>query len=152
MLNGTSENIVMKLLLLLSITSLPMAAFILGEYANGFPLALATTSSSASSQDSSFVAAIITITEDAEQNTVFTPETTNITRGDEVFIGNNSSSPQSITSGTGPEDPLSGKLFDTGVIKSKGYAEFVTANLSPGSYPYYSSTNPSAKGLIFVQE
>jgi len=142
----------MKLLLLLSITSLPVVAFILGENTNGFPLALATTTSSASSQDSSFVAAVITITEDAEQNTVFTPETTNITRGEEIFIGNNSSSSQSITSGTGPEDPLSGKLFDTGVIKSKGYAEFVTANLGPGSYPYYSSTNPSAKGSIIVQE
>jgi hypothetical protein len=29
-----------------------------------------------------------------------------------MFIGNNSSSPQSITSGTGPDDPLSGKLFN----------------------------------------
>ena len=65
--------------------------------------------------------------------TVFNPEETNITRGAEIFVGNNSSSPQSITSGTGPDDPLSGKLFDTGVIKSKGYAEFVTANLNPGS-------------------
>ena len=77
---------------------------------------------------------------------------TNITQGEEIFIGNNSSSPQSITSGTGPEDLLSGKLFDTGVIKSKGFSEFVTANLSPGSYPYYSSTNPTTQGSIIVQK
>jgi plastocyanin len=147
-----SKKLVMKLLILLSVISSPMAAFIFGGIPNGLPFALATTSSSASNQDSSTVAAVITITEDAEQNTVFRPETTNITRGEEIFIGNNSSSPQSITSGTGPEDPLSGKLFDTGVINSKGYAEFVTANLNPGSYPYYSTTNPSAKGLINVQE
>lgn len=38
----------------------------------------------------------------------------------EIFIGNNSTSTQSFTSVTGPEDPLSGKLFDTGIINSKG--------------------------------
>ena len=139
---------------LVAIASVSMVAYIIGGNAMGsiFPLALSTSASSASGGNSSPVAAIITITEDAEQNTVFRPETTNITRGEEIFIGNNSSSPQSITSGTGPEDPLSGKLFDTGVIKSKGYAEFVTANLRPGSYPFYSTTNPLVKGLINVQE
>ena len=139
---------------MVAIASVSMVAYIIGGNAMGsiFPLTLSTSVSSASGGNSSPVAAIITITEDAEQNTVFRPETTNITRGEEIFIGNNSSSPQSITSGTGPEDPLSGKLFDTGIINSKGYAEFVTANLNPGSYPYYSTTNPSAKGLINVQE
>lgn len=144
-----SKNIVMHLSPLLFIV-----AFIIGGNAVGlvFTPVVATTSSSTPSSDSSTVAAIITITEDAERNTVFRPETINITQGEEIFIGNNSSSPQSITSGTGPEDPLSGKLFDTGVINSKGYAEFVTANLDPGSYPFYSSTNPSAKGSIIVQD
>lgn len=139
---------------LVAIASISVVAFIFGGSTMGsiFPLALSASASSASGGDSSLVAAIITITEDADQNTVFRPETTNITRGEELFISNNSSSPQSITSGTGPEDPLSGKLFDTGVINSKGYAEFVTANLNPGSYPYYSTTNPSAKGMINVQE
>ena len=154
MLNESSKNIVMPLSILLSITNLLMAAFIICGNVTGtvFPSVLASTQSSTSSSDSSPVAAIITITEAAGGNTVFSPETTNITRGEEIFIGNNSSSPQSITSGTGPEDPLSGKLFDTGVIKSKGYSEFVTANLDPGNYPYYSSTNPTVKGSIVVQE
>jgi plastocyanin len=126
----------------------------IGENAFGsiFRIAAATNAPSPSSSDSSIVAAVITITENAEGNTVFKPETTNITQGAEIFIGNNSSSPQSITSGTGPEDPLSGKLFDTGVIKSKGYSEFVTANLSPGTYPMHSSTDPSVKGSIVVQK
>ena len=135
MLNRSSKNTVIHLLLLVSVVGFLMAAFIIGGNIMGF-----------------IFAAIITITEDAEQNTVFRPETTNITRGEEIFIGNNSSTPQSITSGTGPEDPLSGKLFDTGVIKSKGYGEFVTANLNPGSYPYYSSTNQSVKGTIIIQK
>ena len=154
MLNRSSKNTVIRLSLLVSVVGFLMAAFIIGGNIMGliFPSTVATTSSSASGGDSSPVAAIITITEDAEQNIVFRPETTNITRGEEIFIGNNSSSPQSITSGTGPEDPLSGKLFDTGVIKSKGYGEFVTANLNPGTYPYYSSTNQSVKGTIIIQK
>jgi hypothetical protein len=126
----------------------------MGENAFGsiFPIVVATNAPSPSSSDSSIVAAVITITENAEGNTVFRPETTNLIQGAEIFIGNNSSSPQSITSGTGPEDPLSGKLFDTGVIKSKGYAEFVTANLNPGTYPIYSSSDPSVKGSIVIQK
>jgi plastocyanin len=83
---------------------------------------------------------------------VFKPETTTVGKGAEIFVGNNSTSPQSITSGTGPDDPLSGKLFNTGVFESKGYAEFVTANLNPGTYPFYSSTDPSVKGTLIIQE
>ena len=133
---------------------LTMAIVAIGENAIGsiFPIAVATNAPSPSSSDSSIVAAVITITENAEGNTVFKPETTNITRGSEIFVGNNSSSPQSITSGTGPDDPLSGKLFNTGVMKSKEYSEFVTANLNPGTYPIYSSTNPLVKGSIVVQK
>ena len=48
------------------------------------------------------------------------------------FNGNNCSSPQSITNGMILEGLLSRKLFNTGVLNSKGYAEFVTANLNPG--------------------
>jgi plastocyanin len=146
MLNRLSNDISMKLSLLLFIISISVATFAAGENAfrSVFPLVLASGSSP--------VAVIITITDDAQQNTLFRPETTTVSQGAEIFIGNNSSSPHSITSGTGPEDPLSGKLFDTGVIKSKGYGEFVTANLNPGTYPYYSSTNPSVKGTIIIQK
>lgn len=111
-----------------------------------------STISSPSSSNSSPVAAVITITENAQQKIVFRPETTTVTQGAEIFIGNNSSSPQSITSGTGPEDPMSGKLFNTGLLQPKEYAEFVTANFDPGTYPYYSSTDPSVKGTIIIQK
>jgi hypothetical protein len=155
MLNRLSRNIGTQLPLLLFIAIiLTVATVAMGENAFGsiFPIVVATNAPSPSSSDSSIVAAVITITENAEGNTVFRPETTNLIQGAEIFIGNNSSSPQSITSGTGPEDPLSGKLFDTGVIKSKGYAEFVTANLNPGTYPIYSSSDPSVKGSIVIQK
>ena len=140
----------MHLSLMLFIASLSMAAFVISEYI--IQLVIASTEPSPSSSNSSPVAAIITITEDAQQNTVFKPETTTVTQGAEIFIGNNSSSPQSITNGAGPEDPLSGKLFNTGVLKAKGYAEFVTANLNPGTYPFYSSTDPSVKGTLIIQK
>jgi hypothetical protein len=39
-------------------------------------------------------------------------------------------------------------LFDTGIIKAKGYAEFVASNLNPGEYPFYSIKDPSLKGEI----
>jgi hypothetical protein len=124
MLNGLSRNIGTQLsLLLLVAIILTVATVAIGENAVGsiFPTVIATNAPSPSSSDSSVVAAVITITENSEGNTVFRPETTNITQGGEIFIGNNSSSPQSITSGTGPKDPLSGKLFNTGVLKSKEY-------------------------------
>jgi hypothetical protein len=47
-------------------------------------------------------------------------------------------------------DLLSGKLFDTGIINAKGYAEFVASNLNPGKYPFYSIKDPSLKGEIIV--
>jgi len=155
MLNRSSRNIETQVSLSLFVAiNLAVATVAIGENAfdSIFPIAIASNAPSPSSSDSSIVAAVITITENAEGTTVFKPETTNITQGAEIFIGNNSSSSQSITSGTGPDDPMSGKLFDTGVIKSKGYSEFVTANLNPGTYVIYSSTDPSVKGSIVVQK
>lgn len=154
MVNGFSNNVSIPLSLLLFISIVVTAAFTIGENSIGsfFPLITASTAPLPLSSDSSIVAAVITITEDAQQNTVFRPETTTVAQGAEIFIGNNSSSPQSITSGTGPEDPLSGKLFNTGVLKSKGYAEFVTSNLNPGTYSFYSSTDPSVKGTLIIQK
>jgi plastocyanin len=78
----------------------------------------------------------------------FRPQTP-IKPGEEIFIGNNDTSPHSITNGISSSDPLSGKLFDTGLINPKGY-EFVASNLNPGKYPYYSIKDPSLKGEIIV--
>ena len=66
---------------------LTMATVAIGENAIGsiFPTAVAANAPSPSSSDSSIVAVIITITDNAEGNTVFKPETTNITRGAEIF-------------------------------------------------------------------
>jgi plastocyanin len=108
-----------------------------------------TTPTPVSSNTSPVVAAIL-ISKNDQGNLIFKPQTITIKQGDEVFIGNNDTSPHSLTNGIEPNDPLSGKLFDTGVIKPKGFAEFVASNLNPGKYPYYSSNDPSLKGEIIV--
>lgn len=155
MLNRQSNNMSRQLFLLLFLGITLLSVFTIGDNPVGslFQFVIASsTAPSLSSSDSSPVAAIIMITQDPQNNIVFEPETTTVSQGAEIFIGNNSSSPQSITSGTGPEDPLSGKLFNTGILESKEYAEFVTANLSPGTYPYYSSTDSLVKGTIIIQK
>ena len=55
-----------------------------------------------------------------------------------------------LSNGISSSDPLSGKLFDTGLVNPKGYAEFVASNLNPGKYPYYSIKDPSLKCEIIV--
>ena len=66
------------------------------------------------------------------------------------MIANNATSPHSFTNGNGPSDPLSGKLFNRGMINPRGFAEYVASNLQPGKYAYYSTSDPSVKGEIVV--
>ncbi len=100
--------------------------------------------------NSSSQAGVIIITKNDKGNLIFKPQTLTIKPGEEIFIGNNDTSPHSIINGISSSDPLSGKLFDTGLINPKGYAEFVASNLNPGKYPYYSIKDPSLKGEIIV--
>ena len=45
---------------------------------------------------------------------------------------------------------MSGKFFNTGVIKPKGFIDYVPENLKPGNYSFYSSTDPQIKGQLVV--
>lgn len=96
------------------------------------------------------IAAVITISEGKDGKTVYEPYSTTIKMGDEILIVNNSTSPHSVTNGNGPTDPLSGKLFDTGIINTGAFTEYVASNLQPGNYSYYSSSDPSVNGEIVV--
>ena len=109
-----------------------------------------TTPNITSSPNSSSVAGVIIITKNDKGNLIFKPQTLTIKPGEEVFIGNNDTSPHSVTNGISSNDPLSGKLFDTGIIRTKGYAEFVASNLNPGRYPFHSIEDPLLKGEIIV--
>ena len=110
----------------------------------------ATTTTGHSDVDITPIAAVITISEGKDGKTVYEPYSTTIKMGDEILIVNNSTSPHSVTNGNGPTDPLSGKLFNTGMINPKSFAEYVASNLQPGKYAYYSTSDPSVNGEIVV--
>lgn len=109
-----------------------------------------TSTNTTATPNSSPLAGVIIITKNDKGNLIFKPQTLTIKPGDEVFIGNNDTSPHSVTNGISSTDPFAGKLFDTGIINPKGYAEFVASNLNPGKYQYHSIKDPSLKGEIIV--
>ena len=111
----------------------------------------ANTTSSTTTNPSTPIA-VITISEGKDGKTVYEPYSTTIKIGDEILIANNATSPHSFTNGNGPTDPLSGKLFNTGMINPKSFAEYVASNLQPGIYAYYSTSDPSVKGEIVVSK
>ena len=96
------------------------------------------------------IAAVITITTGPQGNTIFNPQTTTIKTGEEVLILNNDTTTHTVTNGMSPNDPLSGKLFNTGNIEPRGFIEYVASNLQPGTYPFYSASDPSVKGELVV--
>jgi plastocyanin len=100
--------------------------------------------------DTSPIEAVIMINENENKTIFFEPKTITVRVGGEILIANNSTSDHSVTSGSGPDDPMSGKNFNTDLIKPNGFAEYVTHNLTPGNYSFYSSTNPEIKGQITV--
>ena len=123
----------------------------------GIFLAVPTTQSNAqntstfhSDVDSSPIEAVIMINENENKITSFEPNTVTIRVGGEILIANNSTSDHSVTSGSGPDDPMSGKQFDTDLIKPNGFTEYVANNLGPGNYSFYSSANPEIKGQLTV--
>lgn len=108
------------------------------------------TSTFHSDVDRSPIEAVIMINENENKTTSFEPNTVTVRVGGEILIANNSTSDQSVTSGSGPDDPMSGKQFDTDLIKPNGFTEYVTNNLTPGNYSFYSSADPEIKGQLTV--
>jgi plastocyanin len=101
--------------------------------------------------DSSPIAAVIIIGKNMQGNVAYTPNNVTIKAGQEILIVNNGTDAQSVTNGMGPDDPLAGKLFDTGPIPPRGFAEYVASNLSPGEYPFYSTNSTSTTGVLTIE-
>lgn len=101
--------------------------------------------------DASPIAAVIIIGEDMRGNVTYMPNNVTMRVGEEVLIINNSTGSQSMTNGMGPDDPLAGRLFDTGPIPSRGFAEYVASNLSPGEYAFHSTNSTSTTGVLIVE-
>jgi plastocyanin len=90
------------------------------------------------------------INEDQNNTVFFQPSTVTIRVGGEILIPNNATSDHSVTSGSGPDDPIAGKFFDTNKIRPRGFVEYIPYNLAPGNYSFYSSTDPQIKGKLVV--
>ena len=105
-----------------------------------------------SDTDSTPIAAVITITKDKDGNLMFKPSVTTIKQDEEILILNNDTIAHSFTNGKNPEDPMAGKIFDSGTIQPKGFIEYVAANLSPGNYTFYTITDPTVTAQISVLE
>ena len=105
-----------------------------------------------SDTDSTPIAAVITITKDKDGNIMFKPSVTTIKQDEEILILNNDTIAHSFTNGKNHEDPMAGKIFDSGTIQPKGFIEYVAANLSPGNYTFYTITDPTVTAQISVLE
>ena len=103
-----------------------------------------------SDTDSTPIAAVITITKDKDGNTIFNPQVTTIKQDEEILILNNDTVTHSFTNGANPEDPMAGKIFDSGKIQPKGFIEYVATNLSPGNYTFYTTTDPTITAQISI--
>jgi plastocyanin len=103
-----------------------------------------------SDTDSTHIAAVITITKDKDGKVIFNPAVTTIKQDEEVLVLNNDTIAHSFTNGANPEDPMAGKLFDSGTIQPKGFIEYVAANLSPGNYTFYTTSDPTVTAQISI--
>ena len=74
-----------------------------------------------SDTDSTPIAAVIMITKDKDGNTIFNPQFTTIKLDEEILVLNNDTVDHSFTNGENPEDPMAGKIFDSGTLQPKGF-------------------------------
>ena len=106
--------------------------------------------SSHSEADVTPVAAVIIMTKNSQGKDVFEPQNTTIKQGQEIMIANNLTKIQTFTNGKGIGDPLDGKIFSID-IKPNNFAEYLSSNISPGDYPFYSKNDPTMTGQLVVQ-
>lgn len=78
------------------------------------------------------------------------PNPLTIKKGDPVVVANIDTAPHTVTSGTGPQDPNSAKLFDTGVIDAAGSVQIETSNIEVGAYPFYCNVHPYMTGIMNI--
>jgi plastocyanin len=84
-------------------------------------------------------------------NPAYEPASLTVKKGDAIDVVNKDSSPHTVTSGTGVEDPNAGKMFDTSIINAAASAQIATADLEAGEYDYHCSVHPFMTGKITVQ-
>jgi len=111
----------------------------------------ATTASNAATPASSGPSISIPAGAATPGNPSYAPDTLTVKKGDVITVTNDDTAPHTATSGTGPEDPNSAKLFDTSIIMAGDKAQINTDSLEPGDYDYHCTVHPFMKGTITVQ-
>jgi cytochrome c oxidase subunit II len=111
----------------------------------GTPAATTTTTAAA--------AATLTIPMGAVTpgNPAYEPASLTVKKGDAIDVVNEDSSPHTVTSGTGLEDPNAGQMFDTSIITPAASAQLATADIEAGEYDYHCTVHPFMTGKLIVQ-
>ena len=84
-------------------------------------------------------------------NPAYEPASLTVKKGDASEVVNEDSSPHTVTSGTGLEDPNAGQMFDTSIITAAASAQLATADLEAGEYDYHCTVHPFMTGKLIVQ-
>ena len=84
-------------------------------------------------------------------NPAYEPASLTVKKGDAIDVVNKDSSPHTVTSGTGLEDPNAGKMFDTSIITPAASAQVATADLEAGEYDYHCAVHPFMTGTLRVE-
>jgi plastocyanin len=84
-------------------------------------------------------------------NPDYDPEDLTASAGAEVTVVNQDTLPHTVTSGTGPQDPNSGQLFDTSLINGGESATLSLAQVTTGQYDYHCMVHPYMTGKLNVQ-
>src|SRR5918992_2662363 len=84
-------------------------------------------------------------------NPAYEPASLTVKKGDAIDVVNEDSSPHTVTSGTGLEDPNAGKMFDTSIINAAASAQLATADLEAGEYDYHCAVHPFMTGTLKVE-
>jgi cytochrome c oxidase subunit II len=84
-------------------------------------------------------------------NPAYEPASLTVKKGDAIEVVNKDSSPHTVTSGTGLEDPNAGQMFDTSIINAAGSAQLATADLEAGEYDYHCTVHPFMTGTLKVE-
>ena len=87
----------------------------------------------------------------AQGNPDYKPDALTVTKGNTILVKNDDSVPHSVTSGTGPTDPESAKLFDTSLINAGESSVLKTDSVAAGEHAYYCMVHPYMTGTLTVQ-
>ena len=115
------------------------------------PASGGTTGGVSSTKVSGPIGATLTVAQGAsiQGNPAFNPNPISVKKGSIVQVVNKDSVPHTVTNGKGPDDPNSGKLFDTSIINAGESAKVDTSKLTSGQqYPFHCTVHPYMTGTL----